>query len=94
MRFFNNKNDTLNGDYLTKKEIVLWVYRQVNQNELISPHPLEAGDLIKSYKKGEIKDGKLKEIASKLDEDDNPVIMVIKHKQRIENIEDGSSSKN
>jgi len=33
------------------------------------------------YKKGQLKGGKLKEIASKLDEEDNPVIMLVKQKR-------------
>ena len=42
---------------------------------------LEAEKLVESYNKGELKDGKLKEIAAKLNEEDNPVIMLIKHKK-------------
>jgi hypothetical protein len=42
---------------------------------------LEAEKLVESYNKGELKDGKLKEIAAKLSEEDNPVIMLIKHKK-------------
>jgi hypothetical protein len=41
---------------------------------------LEAVDLVKDYKRGRLK-GKLKEIAEKLKEDDNPVIMLIKRKK-------------
>ena len=37
-------------------------------------------DLVKDYKRGRLK-GKLKEIAEKLKEDDNPVIMLIKRKK-------------
>lgn len=53
--------------------------RPVN-HEIESWQPLEAHQLVESYKKGELK-GKLKEIAATLDEEDNPVIMLIKHKK-------------
>jgi hypothetical protein len=66
-----------NGDYTIKKEIYMNWLRPVN-HEIESWQPLEAHLLVESYKKGELK-GKLKEIAAKLDEEDNPVIMLIKH---------------
>ena len=69
-----------NGDYLTKKELYMSMLRPVN-HEIDSWQPLEAYQLVESYKKGELKDGKLKEIAAKLDPDDNPVIMLVKHKR-------------
>jgi hypothetical protein len=57
-----------NGDYSIKKETNL------------GSRPLEPFELIESYEKGELK-GKLKEIAATLDEDDNPVIMLVKRKK-------------
>ena len=68
-----------NGDYSTKKEIYINYLRTVNY-EIGSWESLEAYQLVDDYKKGILK-GKLKEIAAKLDEDDNPVIMLIKHKK-------------
>jgi hypothetical protein len=68
-----------NGDYSTKKEIFMNILSPGN-HEIESWQPLEAYQLVESYKKGELK-GKLKEIASKLDEEDNPVIMLVKHKK-------------
>jgi hypothetical protein len=41
---------------------------------------LAADELVEAYEKGELK-GKLKDIAAKLDEEDNPVIMLVKHKK-------------
>jgi hypothetical protein len=41
---------------------------------------LEAYKLVEDYKKGLLK-GRLKEIAATLDEEDNPVIMMIKQKK-------------
>ena len=69
-----------NGDFLTKKEIYMNVLMPVN-HEIESWYPFEAFQLVDSYKKGELKDGRLKEIAAKLDEDDNRVIMLVKHKK-------------
>lgn len=40
---------------------------------------LEAHELVEAYEKGLLK-GKLKEIASKINEESNPVIMLVKHK--------------
>ena len=70
-----------NGDYSTKKEIYLNRLRPVNHEIIESFQTIEAFELVESYKKGELKDGKLKDIASKLDEEDNPVIMLVKHKK-------------
>ena len=69
-----------NGDYSTQKEIYMNAGRPVN-HEIASWQPLEAHHLVESYRKGELKDGKLKEIAATLDEEDNPVIMLIKHRK-------------
>jgi hypothetical protein len=63
-----------NDDYSTK-EYTHMIFQPVN-NE-IATWSLEAHQLIESYGKGELK-GKLKEIAAELDEDSNPVIMLIK----------------
>jgi hypothetical protein len=68
-----------NGDFSNKKELYMSVTRPVN-HEIESWYPLEAYQLVESYKKGELK-GKLKEIAATLDEESNPVIMLIKHKK-------------
>ena len=50
-------------------------------HEIAACYPLQAFRLVESYKKGELKDGRLKEIAVKLDPEDNPVIMIVKHKK-------------
>jgi len=71
--------NVFNGDFSTKKEVYMNILRPVN-HEIESWQPLEAYQLVEDYKKGILK-GKLKEIASTLDEDDNPVIMLIKHKK-------------
>ena len=69
-----------NGDYSTKKEIYMIALRPVN-HEIESWMKIEAYELVADYKAGRLKEGKLKEIASKLDEEDNPVIMLVKHKK-------------
>lgn len=68
-----------NGDFTTKQEIYINHTEPVN-HEIGAWYPLEAYQLVESYEKGELK-GELKEIASKLDEDSNPVIMLLKHKK-------------
>ena len=68
-----------NGDYSNQKEVS--VSRNTTNNEIAFCSPIEAYQLVESYEKGELKDGKLKEIAAKLDAEDNPVIMLVKHKK-------------
>ncbi|MDR2775187.1 MAG: 6-bladed beta-propeller [Tannerella sp.] len=68
-----------NGDFSIKKEMYMVATRPVN-HEIESWYPLEAHRLVESYENGELK-GRLKEIAATLDEDSNPVIMLIKHKK-------------
>ena len=67
-----------NADY-SYKNIVNMVLSP-ESSEVAFYHKIEPSGLVDSYKKGELK-GKLKEIASKLDPEDNPVIMLIKHKK-------------
>jgi hypothetical protein len=68
-----------NGDYSTPKEIYMNSLRPVN-HEIESWQPIEAHQLVEAYEKGELK-GRLKEIATGLDEEANPIIMLIKHKK-------------
>jgi hypothetical protein len=68
-----------NGDYSNKKDFGMLQPKPKN-NEIAFCLKLEAYELIESYKKGELK-GKLKEIAAELDEEDNPVIMLVKYKK-------------
>ena len=73
------KYKVYNADYSIKKEIYMVALRPGN-HEVAAWCPLEASQLVESYKKGELK-GKLKEIAATLNEDSNPVIMLIKYKE-------------
>ena len=69
-----------NGDYSSKQEIYMNALRGVD-HEIESYQTIDAHRLVESLEKGNLKDGKLKEIASKLDAEDNPVIMLLKHKK-------------
>ncbi|MDR2773337.1 MAG: 6-bladed beta-propeller [Tannerella sp.] len=66
-----------NDDYSNKQEIRL---KPSVNDEIAFWETLEANQLVESYRKGELK-GRLKEVAAKLNEDDNPVIMLVKHKK-------------
>ena len=48
--------------------------------EIIFVQSIDAYKLVEYYKKGELK-GRLKEIAATLDEEDNPLIMIAKHRK-------------
>ena len=67
-----------NADYTNNKEAFL-KSRPLN-SKIPNCQFLDAGELVQDYEAGRLK-GKLKEIASKLDPEDNPVIMLIKHKK-------------
>ena len=64
-----------NGDYSNKQEV--YMNGNLINHKIASWQSLEAYKLIEAYKKDELK-GKLKEIASTLDPEDNPVIMLVK----------------
>jgi hypothetical protein len=68
-----------NGDYSYKKEIYMVALTPINHKE--SWCSIDASELRADYKNGKLK-GKLKEIAATLEEDSNPVIMVVKHIQK------------
>lgn len=67
-----------NGDYTNKKWLVM--RGQNIDDEIAKWDCLDAPQLVEAYEKGQLK-GKLKEIAATLDEESNPVIMLIKHKK-------------
>jgi len=70
-----------NDDYTTPKtlEFSLGPFSNMN-NEIAYLQKIEADDLVEAYEKGHLK-GKLKEVAANLKEEDNPVIMLVKHKR-------------
>ena len=65
-----------NGDFSTPKTVNMSHY----DDEIVFWRRFEAPDLVEAYEKGELK-GRLKEIAAKLNEEDNPVIMLVKHRK-------------
>ena len=69
-----------NGDFSNEKTVDMSM-KSINTNEIAFFQKIEAYQLVESYEKGELKDGKLKEIAAKLDAEDNPVIMLVKYKK-------------
>jgi hypothetical protein len=50
-------------------------------DEIAFWYKYEADHLFEAYENGQLK-GKLKEVAAKLKEEDNPVIMLVKHKSK------------
>ena len=66
----------LNTDFLYQRPIY-WI-SSINQ-DIANWYPFDAPELIEAYKEGKLK-GRLNEIAAKLNEDSNPVIMLIKYK--------------
>lgn len=68
-----------NDDYAEKRTVAMTA-KSINR-EIENATSLNASRLVEIYKKGQLNDGKLKEIASKLDEEDNPVIMLVKQKK-------------
>lgn len=68
-----------NGDYAEKRPVAMTA-KPINR-DIENVTSLNASQLVEIYKKGLLKDGKLKEIASRLAEEDNPVIMLVKQKK-------------
>ena len=74
-----------NDDFINKRPMSM-VYEVpippviVNNDGIAFITRLDAADLVEAYKKGQLK-GKLKEIAAKLDEESNAVIMLAKYKK-------------
>jgi hypothetical protein len=67
-----------NGDFTTKKKLSL--LRQNLNKDIAFYYTLDAFQLIEANEKQELK-GQLKEVAEKLDEDDNPVLMLLKYRK-------------
>ncbi len=71
------KTAVLNSDYVSKRKVDMNSY-PVNK-EIAAFQTIDAYRLVEAYKKDELK-GKLKEIAAGLNEESNPVIMMMKYK--------------
>ncbi|MDR2921286.1 MAG: 6-bladed beta-propeller [Tannerella sp.] len=69
-----------NDDFTNEKTVNMTSEVTVGNNEIALVHIFEAFDLVEAYKEDKLK-GKLKEIAATLDEESNPVLMLIKYKK-------------
>ena len=67
-----------NDDFINKEEVSLT--SEPRNPEITICQTLDAPDLVEAYEKGQLK-GKLKEIAANLDEESNPVAMLLKKKK-------------
>ena len=67
-----------NDDY-SSKTIIDMTQKTVN-SEIAFSQKIEAYELVESYGKGQLK-GRLKEIAAELNEESNPVIMLVKYRK-------------
>ncbi|MDR1259511.1 MAG: 6-bladed beta-propeller [Tannerellaceae bacterium] len=70
-----------NADFTGKQPVSMTSEVTFGNNEIALVHKLEAYELVEAYEKGELK-GRLAEIAATLDEESNPVIMLIKYKKK------------
>jgi hypothetical protein len=67
-----------NDDYSSKMRV--YMNSEPGDDEIVTWQPLQAPDLVEAYEKDQLK-GRLKEVASILNEESNPVIMLLKHKK-------------
>ena len=70
----------LTNSDLPEKSPVPIIFAQLQNYPLVVCQTLEAPDLVEAYQAGKLQ-GHLKEIAAKLDEEDNAVIMLVKYKE-------------
>jgi hypothetical protein len=68
------------GDYTDKRAVPVNKSVPSANREIASWLPLQPAGLIEDYGNGKLK-GRLKEIAAGLNEESNPVIMLLKHKK-------------
>ena len=77
------EGEVINRDF-EGTPVNLWfahrVIMEFNDDEIAFATRLEAPDLVEAYNDGKLR-GPLKEIASSLDEEDNPVILIAKYKK-------------
>ena len=77
------EGEVINRDF-EGTPVNLWfahrVIMEFNDDEIAFATRLEAPDLVEAYNDGKLR-GPLKEIASRLDEEDNPVILIAKYKR-------------
>ena len=71
--------NVLNGDFVEKQNVDM-LSDPMNGDEIVAIQPLAANKIVDAYKNDGLK-GKLKEIAAGLDEESNPVIMLVKNRE-------------
>ena len=69
-----------NDDFSIKHADEMKSFGNSYSQEIAFSRKFEAFELVEAFKKGELK-GKLKEVASKLNDESNPVIMLVKYKK-------------
>jgi hypothetical protein len=73
------ENTVYNADFSSQKMVRMFQHN-TGDSEIAFWTKIDAYELVDAYEKGQLK-GKLEEIASKLDAEDNPVIMLVKYKK-------------
>ena len=68
-----------NGDFSDKRQVSMF-QKNADNSEIAFWHKIEAYELIDDFKKG-VLNGKLMEIAVELNEEDNPIIMIVTYKK-------------
>jgi dsDNA-binding SOS-regulon protein len=69
-----------NDDYSNKERVDMYSIGKNGNPDIAFCQKIEADALVKAYEKDQLK-GRLKEIAANLDDEDNAVIMLVKHKK-------------
>jgi len=83
---FDKQDNTLseyvmyNADMDNNEPVIMTSEVTYGDNEIACVHKLEAEDILEAYEKGQLK-GQLKEVAAGLEEDSNPVLMLVKYKK-------------
>ena len=72
------KAKVLNSDFVKKRGVDMFL-RPINNNEIAVVQTLAAGQLVEVYQEDGLQ-GRLKEVAAGLDEESNPVVMLVKYK--------------
>ena len=72
------KAKVLNSDFVKKRSVDMCLH-PINNTGIAAVQTLSAGQLVEAYQEDGLK-GRLKEVAAGLDEESNPVVMLVKYK--------------
>ena len=72
------KAKVLNSDFVKKRSVDMFLH-PINNNGIAAVQTLSAGQLVEAYQEDGLQ-GRLKEVAAGLDEESNPVVMLVKYK--------------